>query len=174
MGRARARNEYGATVVLAGLPGVIAKRPLGWRFLTHLYGVPGFRRHFDVAAFQPYSHDGTELKYQMNKFRTVMKRHGDKLKQLWVTEFGFGSAPHTGDFVNYGLAGQAKKLRTTYKIFLNNHKLWKLRGIIWYDWRDPASINKDCSFCSTAGLLKNDFEAKPAFGAFKHFTGAGP
>src|SRR5207244_414722 len=92
------RSTYpSATVVLAGLPGVIAKRPLGWRFLTHLYGVPGFRRHFDVAAFQPYSHDGTELKYQMNKFRTVMKRHGDKLKQLWVTEFGFGSAPHTGD-----------------------------------------------------------------------------
>ena len=145
-------NTIISKIVLAGLPGIVV-RPLGWKFLNRLYGIPGFRHNFDIAAFQPYSPDPVvaTLVDQMTKYRKVMKRHGDKRKQLWATEFGYGSAPHTGTHVNYGLTGQASRLRRTYKVFLKNRHLWRLHGVVWYDWRDPSSPNKDCSFCSTAG-----------------------
>jgi len=42
--------------------------------------------------------------------------------------------------------------------------------VVWYDWRDPAQKNPDCSFCSSAGLLRSNFRAKPSWRAFRHFT----
>jgi hypothetical protein len=158
-----------ATIVLAGIPGFTQYR--GWKFLDRLYRVKGFKRSFDVAALHPYSISLFYLRYQMKKFRAVMKRHHDKGTPIWLTEFGFGSARGHGD-LNFGLHGQARMLRKSFRLLRHKRKPWHLRGVVWFQWRDPASKNPDCSFCSSAGLLHSNFKPKPAFGAFKHFTGA--
>ena len=65
-------------------------------------------------------------------------------------------------------------LRKAYQLFLERRKRWNLRGVMWYEWRDPGTAVPDCSFCSSAGLLHSNFKPKPALGAFEQFTGAGP
>jgi hypothetical protein len=163
-----------ATIVLAGLPGAIVRAPWrGWSFLNRLYGVPGAKQHFDVAAFHAYAHELDDIAPQMKKFRGVMKRHGDESTKVWITEFGYGSDPPNGR-LNLGLWGQASMLRKAYELFLERRKRWNLRGVIWYEWRDPGVAVPTCSFCSSAGLLFSDSQPKPALSAFERFTGAGP
>jgi Glycosyl hydrolase catalytic core len=166
--------DSNATVVLAGLPGIVVKPPYrAWRWLDQLYGVSGVQGAFDVVAFHPYAHHVWDIPPQMRKLRRVMRNHGDGSKQIWITEFGYGSAPYN-HLLNFGVQGQATMLRKTFNLWLARAARWHLRGIVWYEWRDPAQQNPDCSFCSTAGLLNSDYSAKPALGAFEHFTGAGP
>jgi hypothetical protein len=159
-----------AKVVLAGLPGIVVDpRYRGWRFLSRLYGVSGVKRHFDIAAFQPYSHHVRDIGRQMRKYRRVMRRHGDKHTRVWITEFGYGS----GRFdhrLNRGKKGQARMLRKTFRVFRHRRRHWNLRGVVWYEWRDPAQRNPDCSFCSSAGLLRSGFSKKPAYRAFKRIA----
>jgi polysaccharide biosynthesis protein PslG len=163
-----------ATIVLAGLPGAVVKAPWrGWSFLNRLYGVPGAKQHFDVAAFHAYAHKLDDIPPQMKKFRGVMKSHGDGSTMIWITEFGYGSDPPNGR-LNRGLSGQANMLRKAYELFLERRKRWNLRGVIWYEWRDPGAEVPNCSFCSSAGLLFSDSQPKPAYSAFEHFTGARP
>jgi len=165
------RGAYAhANTVLAGLPGFVPNR--GWRFLDKLYRVKGVKRSFDIAAVHPYSISLYYLRYQLRKFRGVMKRHHDKHTPIWITEFGFGSA-HPNGRLNKGPRGQARMLRKSFKLLRAKHKSWKLRGVVWFDWRDPPQHNPDCSFCSSAGLLHSNYHPKLALRAFKHFTGAG-
>jgi hypothetical protein len=157
-----------ATIVLAGIPGFTQYR--GWKFLNKLYRVNGVKRSFDIAALHPYSPKLFYLRYQMRKFRKVMSQHGDGSTPIWLTEFGFGSAHGHGD-LNFGPKGQARMLRKSFTFLRHKRNPWHLRGVIWFQWRDPSQHNPDCSFCSSAGLLHSDFRPKPALTAFKHFTG---
>jgi len=44
--------------------------------------------------------------------------------------------------------------------------------VLWWNFRDPAGgKSSTCSFCTSAGLLTNDFKTKPAWSAFLNFTG---
>jgi hypothetical protein len=170
-----AGNGATVKVVLAGMPALrseFVKFP-GVSFLNRLYRVPGVKRNFDIAATHPYAENLDQLRRALKGIRRVMKRHGDKRTQVWVTEMGYGS-DRFNHHLNFGLKGQATMLRKTFKLLLDRRRRWKVHGLVWYQWRDPPIKNPDCSFCSSAGLLRADFSAKPAFRAFKHFTGAGP
>jgi polysaccharide biosynthesis protein PslG len=156
-----------ANVVLAGLAGFSSYR--GWKFLHRLYRVNGVKRSFDIAAIHPYSISLYYLRYQLKKFRGVMRKHGDKRTPVWITEFGFGSA-HSNGGLNKGLHGQAHMLKKSFKYLRGTRKRWHLRGVAWFQWRDPPQHNPDCSFCSSAGLLRANYRAKPALHAFKHFA----
>jgi polysaccharide biosynthesis protein PslG len=164
-----------AKIVLAGMPTLLSKYvPFpGWKFLDKLYQVPGAKADFDIASAHPYAENLDQLRLAMKKIRGAMKRHGDKRTQVWITELGYGS-DRFNHHLNFGLAGQAKMLRKTFHLLLDRRNRWKVRGVVWYDWRDPPVKNPDCSFCSSAGLLRADSSGKPAFGAYKRFTGAGP
>jgi polysaccharide biosynthesis protein PslG len=162
-----------AKVVLAGMPTLASKfvKFPGWQFLNRLYRVSGVKSNFDIAAAHPYPENLAQLRRAINKVRGVMSNHHDGRAQLWITELGFGSA-RVNHHLNFGVSGQAKMLRKTFSLILNRRRSARIRGIVWYDWRDPPQKNPDCSFCSTAGLLRSDSSAKPSFRAFKHFTGA--
>jgi hypothetical protein len=62
-------------------------------------------------------------------------------------------------------------LKRSFKLIIKKHRSWHIGRVFWYDWRDPPKTPGLCSFCSSAGLLRRDFTAKPAMGAFVHFTG---
>jgi Glycosyl hydrolase catalytic core len=162
------KGSFGhAKVVLAGIPGFTAYR--GWKFLDRLYRVKGVKRSFDIGALHPYAPKLYYLRYLMRKFRKVMKRHGDGGTQVWITEFGFGSARANGD-LNKGPRGQARMLTKTFKLFRKERHHWRVHGVVWFQWRDPPHHNPDCTFCSSSGLLHSNFQPKPALRAFKHFT----
>jgi hypothetical protein len=159
-------------VVLAGLPGAVVDPPYrGWKYLNKLYRVKGVKHNFDIAAFHPYSRTVGSLHRQMKKFRRVMRRHRDRHSKVWVTEFGYGSARPNGR-LNFGRKGQARMLHRTFKVLRHKHRRWNVRGVVWYQWRDPdnAGDANDCTFCASAGLLHANYRPKPAWRAFKRFT----
>jgi hypothetical protein len=163
------RSTYNhAQVVLAGLPGFTQVR--GWKFLDQLYRVKGVKRDFDIAAVHPYSPNLFYLRSQMRKFRKVMAQHGDRRTPIWVTEIGYGSAHPNGALgLNKGLHGQARMLTASFKLLRKERRHWHVYGVIWFQWRPQPRIS-DCTFCSSSGLLRTDYRAKPALGAFERFT----
>jgi hypothetical protein len=165
-----------AQIVLAGLPGFASKGGLNaWQFLDELFSVPGATSDFDVASLHPYSRNINQLEQEIKKVRTVMEAHGDAAKPLWITELGWGSDPPDRFGLNKGVKGQDQLLTQAFSLLLRERTTWNLERVYWFEWRDPPPTTEvGCSFCTSAGLLKNDREPKPAYHAFTRFTlGAG-
>jgi hypothetical protein len=44
--------------------------------------------------------------------------------------------------------------------------------VLWFNFRDPGGGNSNiCGYCTSAGLLTNTFQTKPAWSAFVNFSG---
>jgi hypothetical protein len=161
-----------AQIVLAGL--ATQKDLHAFDFLAGVYSSPGIKRDFDVVATHPYASSVDKVRAAVQKVRKVMANNGDQAKPLWITEFGWASAPPDEvPSVRVGLAGQARLLGRTYTMFLNNRAAWKLERLFWYQWRDPQPDSPGalaCGFCGTSGLLDPNGIAKPALGALVQFT----
>ena len=145
----------------------------GLVILDNVYEVAGARNHFDVTALHPYAQDVDGVRYQMTEFRAAMTRHADGPTPLWITEFAWGSGPVDASGHNKGLTGQRQLLINSFNLFLSNRRLWNLQRVYWFLWRDPApgsDFARLCPICGTAGLLRHNRAAKPAYTAFRNFT----
>jgi hypothetical protein len=101
----------------------------------------------------------------------VMRENGDAAKPLWITELGWGSGPPDRFGLNKGVEGQEQLLTEAYSLLLRERTAWHIDRVYWFEWRDPPpSSEVACSFCSSAGLLRNDRQPKPSYDAFKGFT----
>jgi hypothetical protein len=163
-------QDPNAQIVLAGMPGY--GDVTAWQFLYGLYGVPGIKRYFDAAALHPYARDLALYKRQIQRFRTVMKNHGDRATPLWITEIAWGSAPPDRYGINKGPAGQAQLLRRAFALILTHRGTWNVQRVFWYHWRDPRRSQANCSFCGSAGLVNANRVPKPAYSAFMRFSAA--
>jgi hypothetical protein len=166
----RAKHSQ-AKIVLAGI--ATQKDKDAFNFLNSLYAVRGIKNSFEVAAQHPYASSTDKVKTAIKRFRSVMVNRGDKATPLWITEFGWGSGPPDSIGINKGLNGQKTALTSSFKMMLANRKTWNLQRLFWFLWRDPdpgSDLANGCSFCGTAGLLRNNGNAKPALSAFKSFT----
>jgi hypothetical protein len=161
-----------ATIALAGLAESRHGVPVA-RYLSALYGVPGARRHFDVAAIHPYDRTGAAAVRRVRRFRAVMNQHGDRRTPIWVTEFGWGTGRGRAPFMVTRrrqaslLGGLLRALRgarrervgAIYLFCLQDRRL--RRGE--HDWFGPH-----------AGLFDLAGRPKPAWRTLSAFTGAGP
>ena len=167
-------RDRSAQVVLAGNPGFPPDGGLkAWVFLDRLYAQPGIKQEFDVAALHPYASTVYDFGQEVQRVHSVMKRHGDGATPLWLTEFGWGSAPPDRFGINQGPTGQARLLRGSFQMALENRAAWNVQRLYWFLWRDPAPDSPfahRCSFCGSAGLLRNNRTAKAAFTAYTHFS----
>lgn len=168
------RRDRAAHIVLAGNPGY---PPAGgmkaWVFLDRLYGQPGIKNEFDVAALHPYASTVWDFGQEVRRVHSVMVQHGDGATPLWLTEFGWGSAPLDRFGINQGPAGQARLLQGSFEMALRNRSAWNVQRLYWFLWRDPAPNSRfahRCSFCGSAGLLRHNRTAKAAFNAFTRFS----
>jgi polysaccharide biosynthesis protein PslG len=166
----RARNPR-ARIVLAGLAGFAKAR--AWNFLGRLYRRPGIKRKFDAVALHPYAHTLHQFRYSIRRMREAMKQHHDTHTSLWITEMGWGSGPPDGTF-NKGPQGQKRLLKRSFKLLLRRRHHWNIQHAFWFQWRDPQSPVPGCTLCSVTGLFEANGTPKPAWQAFKHFTGAAP
>jgi hypothetical protein len=160
-----------ARIVLAGMLG--SGDQTAWYFLRSLYGVAGFRANFDVAALHPYASTLGQFRDEIVRVRGVMANRGDAAKPLWLSEFGWGSAPPDRYGINKGLYGQRKMLVDSFNRVLDNRRAWNVQRIYWFIWRDPKPGSPQatlCSFCGSGGLLTYGRAAKPAYSAFRSFT----
>jgi GH35 family endo-1,4-beta-xylanase len=157
-----------AQIVLAGMP---AKGDVkAADFLKSMYSVQNIKNFFDAGALHPYAPTLGEMQQDIQKYRAVMKQHGDASKPLWITELAWGSAPPDSFGINKGPAGQAQLLTRAYKLILDHRSAWDIQRLFWYHWRDPQHTQASCSFCSSAGLFNFNRTPKPAYAAFTNFT----
>lgn len=165
--------DRGAEMVLGGM----FATPSGggsltsWNFLKRLYRVKGIKRAFDSVALHPYSPDLRGIRYQMQRVRSVMRRHNHRAARIRVTELGWGSARR--GHLNEGPKGQARMLSRSFRVLTrhrNRPKGWNVGGIIWFSWQDGTSA---CSVCASAGLFSgplDDRQPKRSWRAFKRLT----
>ena len=166
----KAKDSH-ALIVLAGMPGFGDSK--AWVFLDAIYDVAGSKNYFDVTALHPYARDLNEFRSELNLFRTSIVNHGDSATPMWLTEWAWGSGPPDQFGHNVGLTGQQTMLNNSVKLVLQQRTAWNIQRMYWFLWRDPepgSFYAHLCSICGTAGLLRFNRTAKPAYNTFKSFT----
>lgn len=167
-----------ARVLLAGLFGTpqgdAASKNVMWKYLARFYKTAS-SDDFDAVALHPYSPDIEGLRYQLNKARRILNKHGDQDKEILVTEIGWSSAKPSGDRpLLKGKKGQARILKKSYNFLLDNRGKYNIGAIIWYSWADADHEVEGCEFCSTAGLFTFQGKAKKSWKALVAITGGTP
>ena len=108
---------------------------------------------------------------EIKRLRKVMRKNGDGRKPLWITEIGWGSGHKTRFGLTKGKKGQARILKRSFRALEAKREHFKIAQVLWFNFRDPGGHAQGCSFCSSAGLLKANLDPKPAWSAFRSFTG---
>jgi hypothetical protein len=159
-----------ARIVLGGLYATPRIRPSldATVFLSRLYRRRGVRRLFDGVGLHPYAADPSLMAADIRALRAVMRRHGERRKGLYITEFGWGSQTRAagGDKFEKGPALQASYVKRAWRILLRNRRRWNLRAAFWFTWQDVPAASTRCDFCDSAGLLGLDGEPKAALRRF--------
>jgi len=158
--------------MFAGMPGY-SKDVNAWDFLRRVYRKHGVGNAFEIAALHPYGHTVHQMLREIQRVRTVMRKHGDRRKPMWITEIGWGSLPEkaTPYHLTKGKKGQKRILKHAFRALKKKRHHFHIKRVLWFNFRDPrGGTVESCSFCSSAGLLNFDYSSKPAWRAFKRFT----
>ena len=150
-----------AEVVAAGLPDSRLGMPAA-QFLAGLYRA-GARDAFDVAAVHPYARTPREILAKVRKLRAAMKDDAP----IWVTEFGWGTGGREGP-LRVDPDTQAQYVAQTLKELAEERDSLRLRGVIYFQWRDPDPYpGRPEIWPFFAGLTTSDGSPKPALGALE-------
>jgi polysaccharide biosynthesis protein PslG len=142
-------------------------------FLDRMYAkTPGVKSKFQGVALHPYTYDYHQLTPDIEALRTVLKRHHDAAKGLWITELGWSSGrPKASNGFNQfekGPGGQAAQLKGAFKLIVGKQAKWRLRQLFWFSVGDAPGA---CNFCDGSGLFGPGFVAKPSWNAYVRFAG---
>jgi Glycosyl hydrolase catalytic core len=157
-----------AEIVSAGLPDSHLSEPknvYGW---TKALLRAGAGRSIDTLAVNPYAKNRSQLMGKLRRFRSILNHGGGRSAHIWVTEFGWSDKGPKSGF-RAGVAGQARQIRQTIPAFVRARGSLKLRGFVYYAWRDGrpyAPLFRDFWGLHT-GLLRVNGQPKPALAAFK-------
>jgi hypothetical protein len=165
--------DKNADVMFGGLLGHSPSGATAWNFLDQVYEQPGAKKDFDVAAIHAYAGSVSDMLDQVKQMRDVMNKHGDKKTPLWLAEFGWGSLPKNpqNGGETQGLQGQKKILKKSFSKLKKKRKALNIGKALWFNFRDPAGGNTQfCAYCTSAGLLRNNYQPKPSWDAFRKFT----
>jgi polysaccharide biosynthesis protein PslG len=139
-----------------------------WDYLAGLYAAGG-ADYFDAVAIHPFAPQLAGVEPQIERIRNVIEENDDADTPIWVTEIGWGSedGPHP---LEAGLEGQAELLGDAFELLLSQRREWRLEGVVWYAWRDPAQPTPACPWCDSAGLLDAEGDPKPSFERYTQFA----
>ncbi len=163
--------DLGAEVVLAALaPGAA----YGQReFLRRLLERRSAVSSFDSVAIHPYAPQPRGVKQQFREMASLLKKAGERDRPVWVTEFGWSTDGPKGAYQRKSRGEQAKALRRTMTYFKNQNEL-RLRGTLWFGWRDTAPYVVSISsriWQPYTGLFSYGGVPKPAWSVFSAAAG---
>lgn len=158
----------GSTVILGGMaPGdnPNARQIDAVTFLQQLYA-DGAKGSFDAVAYHPYTYPQAPLNPntawdKLADLHAIMRSHGDRAKQVWITEYGAPTnGPKGSGFVSE--AAQAQLAREA--LMAARSKPW-IGPFFWYTYQDrgTSTTTKENFF----GLRRADGSPKPAYYAWQ-------
>ena len=163
-------EQPSARIVLAGLPNTSRGIRLG-RFLGGLYRQRGFRRAFDVAATHPYGRDAAAVEEKIEAYRSVLRRHRDGRRELWITEIGWATDGARHPF-RTNLRGQADRVSELFGMLLEERRRWRLERVYWFALSDRELTPREQDWWGPkTGLFSRTGFAKPAWEAFVEYAG---
>ncbi len=157
--------DRGAEIVTAGVPQSPNGLPLQ-DYIAAMYRA-GARRSFETLALNPYGATSGEVIKRVKTTRRTMDRFGDRRARIWVTELGWADQGPASRFT-VGPKVQAARIRATITELWKQRERLKIRGFVYYNWRDspPYAGGRDFWGLHT-GLLDIDGRQKPAYEAFR-------
>jgi hypothetical protein len=167
VGAAIKAKDPNAEIVTAGMPdsrlsSAIRLAP----YLKSLYKGGGSSA-FDTLAINSYAVSPQALVKLMNSTRKLVNRIGGRSDKLWITEVGWcdkGYKP--GHRFCVGSRRQAKYTGGALSVMKKKKRAWKLRGFVWFSWRDGRPYTSRDFWGNHTGLLTIKGKKKPAFNAF--------
>lgn len=154
-----------AEIVTAGMPDSFQKSAIRLEpYLKALYRGGGSSA-FDTLAINSYAVTPNYLVKLMNKTRKLVNGIGGRSDKLWISEVGWCD---TGVKHRFCVGKrQAKYTTQALSLIKKKRRAWKLRGFVWFAWRDGRPYVKGKDFWGNhAGLLTIKGKKKPAFKAF--------
>jgi hypothetical protein len=168
VGAAIKSRDPNAEIVTAGLPdsrlsGAIRLQP----FLKGLYAGGGTSA-FDTVAINSYAVSPKYLGKLMDTTRKFVNGVGGRSDKLWISEVGWcdkGYKP--GHRFCVGTKRQTQYTSQALSLIKKKRSAWKLRGFVWFSWRDGKPYVKNQDFWGNhTGLLTIPGKKKPAYNAF--------
>jgi len=162
--RAVKAADPGARVVLAGL----VKE--SWNLLDLVYRAGG-KKFFDVVAIHPFTEKPENVMRILGLVRRTMRKYGDNNKRMFVSELTWPSSKGKIEG-KYGYetteAGQASRLRTTYRMLAANRRRLRLDRVYWVTWLKADKSPTDQFDYSGLRRIERDSDivAKPAQRAY--------
>lgn len=160
-----------ARIVLAGMPTNATDTPLP-EYLRRIYRVPGAKRLFDVVAAHPYGRSPADAVAIVRDTRAVMNAAGDSRTPIWVTEFGWSSAPRAvPTALSTTERGQADRLRRTLAALVEARRSLRIGRAFWFSWADREPVRGEANwFALHTGITRVDGSRKPSWWAFRRLA----
>jgi polysaccharide biosynthesis protein PslG len=166
VGAAIKSRDPNAEIVTAGLPdsrlkGAIRLQP----YLKTLYKGGGTNL-FDTVAINSYAVSPKYLGKLMNATRKYLNRVGGRSDKIWISEVGWCDKGVKHRFC-VGSTRQKKYTGQALSLIKKKRSAWKLRGFVWFSWRDGRPYVKGQDFWGNhTGLLTIKGKKKAAYSAF--------
>jgi polysaccharide biosynthesis protein PslG len=158
------RIDRGAEVVAAGLS--TAELVQG-KFLNGMYKA-GAARYFDTLSIHPYAPDVHTLMLETWAARHQMDAHGDTMKNLWITEFGWATGGTPDPIYSADESCQSALIGATLGQLQSQRDSLRLRGMSYFMWNDRSlNPNEPDSWAFHTGLVRQDGSLKPAYATYK-------
>ncbi len=169
VGAALHRADPHAEVVTAGLPESRLGVPFA-RYLKAMYAA-GAAGTFDTLAVNAYSRRVTGMVAAVLGARRILSSAGQGDVPIRVTEFGWAtSGPHSS--MTVGPKTQARLVKTAVRTLAARRERLKLRGVVYYAWRDARPYPGGRDFWGLhTGLVTRGGKAKPALRALGEAAG---
>lgn len=159
-----------AEVVTGGIPESRLGIPLS--DYVSLLVRAGAKGSFDTLAIHPYSENVDGAMVAASDARRILDEAGLQDVNLWITEIGWATGSVGSDFT-VSEAEQGELIAELLQRTANVAGELKLRGVVYYGWRDvdPYPGGKDFWGLHT-GLLRKSGEPKPSLAAYRDAVGA--
>ena len=134
------------------------------KFIPAMYKA-GAKRYFDTLAINPYGRTAGAVMSNIRKVRNIMRQYHDSAR-IWATELGWSdTGPPSPQRV--GAQKQATEITKLVKLMVRQRRSLKIRGFVYFGWRDGAPYAGRDFWGLHTGLLTLDGQPKPAYAAFQ-------
>jgi exo-beta-1,3-glucanase (GH17 family) len=142
------------------LSGAIRLKP----FIKQMYKA-GAGSVIDTVAINSYATSDKDLGKLMNQMRKLINRSGGRSDKIWITEIGWCDQGVKSRFC-VGSKNQKKYVRGALKLIKRKRTAWKLRGFVYFSWRDGRPYGSGDLWGLHTGLLSVKGKKKSVYNVF--------